>query len=93
MDTLPRSILPQPTILFKSFVHRFQVRAHQLVLPPCDVVIKAVSEYVGSIKNPSNLDIIGRDVFKHSQVRQSLCGVGFPSLLEASVVLVADPAR
>uniref|UniRef100_A0A803TWF1 Family with sequence similarity 120 member C n=1 Tax=Anolis carolinensis TaxID=28377 RepID=A0A803TWF1_ANOCA len=46
-----------------------KVRAHQLVLPPCDVVIKAVSEYVGSIKNPSNLDAIGRDAFKHSQSR------------------------
>ncbi|XP_042309439.1 constitutive coactivator of PPAR-gamma-like protein 2 [Sceloporus undulatus] len=46
-----------------------KVRAHQLVLPPCDVVIKAVSEYVSSIKNPSNLDVIGRDVFKHSQSR------------------------
>uniref|UniRef100_A0A6J0TJX1 Constitutive coactivator of PPAR-gamma-like protein 2 isoform X1 n=1 Tax=Pogona vitticeps TaxID=103695 RepID=A0A6J0TJX1_9SAUR len=46
-----------------------KVRAHQLVLPPCDVVIKAVSEYVSSIKNPSNLDMIGRDVFKHSQSR------------------------
>ncbi|XP_054859095.1 constitutive coactivator of PPAR-gamma-like protein 2 [Eublepharis macularius] len=46
-----------------------KVRAHQLVLPPCDVVIKAVSEYVGSIKNPSNLEVIGRDVFKHSQSR------------------------
>ncbi|XP_026567322.1 serine/threonine-protein kinase WNK3 isoform X7 [Pseudonaja textilis] len=46
-----------------------KVRAHQLVLPPCDVVIKAVSEYVGAIKSPSGLDIIGRDVFKHSQSR------------------------
>ncbi|XP_077185670.1 constitutive coactivator of PPAR-gamma-like protein 2 [Paroedura picta] len=46
-----------------------KVRAHQLVLPPCDVVIKAVSEYVGAIKNPFNLDVIGRDVFKHSQSR------------------------
>uniref|UniRef100_A0A8C6XZW6 Family with sequence similarity 120 member C n=1 Tax=Naja naja TaxID=35670 RepID=A0A8C6XZW6_NAJNA len=46
-----------------------KVRAHQLVLPPCDVVIKAVSEYVGAIKSPSGLDVIGRDVFKHSQSR------------------------
>nr|XP_032626012.1 constitutive coactivator of PPAR-gamma-like protein 2 [Chelonoidis abingdonii] len=46
-----------------------QVRAHQLVLPPCDVVIKAVSEYVSTIKDPCNLDAVGRDVFKHSQSR------------------------
>uniref|UniRef100_A0A2K5I121 Family with sequence similarity 120C n=1 Tax=Colobus angolensis palliatus TaxID=336983 RepID=A0A2K5I121_COLAP len=45
------------------------VRAHQLVLPPCDVVIKAVSEYVSSIKDPSNLDVVGKDVFKQSQSR------------------------
>uniref|UniRef100_A0A8C8SX79 Family with sequence similarity 120C n=1 Tax=Pelusios castaneus TaxID=367368 RepID=A0A8C8SX79_9SAUR len=46
-----------------------KVRAHQLVLPPCDVVIKAVSEYVGTIKDPCDLDAVGRDVFKHSQSR------------------------
>ncbi|XP_057574203.1 constitutive coactivator of PPAR-gamma-like protein 2 isoform X4 [Hippopotamus amphibius kiboko] len=46
-----------------------KVRAHQLVLPPCDVVIKAVSEYVSSIKDPSNLDVVGKDVFKQSQSR------------------------
>ncbi|XP_078520685.1 constitutive coactivator of PPAR-gamma-like protein 2 isoform X1 [Lissotriton helveticus] len=46
-----------------------KVRAHQLVLPPCDVVIKAVSEYVASIRDPSNLDMVGKDVFKHSQSR------------------------
>ncbi|XP_069501412.1 constitutive coactivator of PPAR-gamma-like protein 2 isoform X4 [Ambystoma mexicanum] len=46
-----------------------KVRAHQLVLPPCDVVIKAVSEYVSSIRDPSNLDMVGKDVFKHSQSR------------------------
>lgn len=45
-----------------------QVRAHQLVLPPCEVVIKAVSEYVSSIKDLGNLDAIARDVFKQSQV-------------------------
>ncbi|XP_037009559.2 constitutive coactivator of PPAR-gamma-like protein 2 isoform X3 [Artibeus jamaicensis] len=45
-----------------------KVRAHQLVLPPCDVVIKAVSEYVSSIKDPSNLDVVGKDVFKQSQI-------------------------
>ncbi|XP_058147542.1 constitutive coactivator of PPAR-gamma-like protein 2 [Dasypus novemcinctus] len=46
-----------------------KVRAHQLVLPPCDVVIKAVSEYVSSIKDPFNLDVVGKDVFKQSQSR------------------------
>lgn len=44
------------------------MRAHQLVLPPCEVVIKAVSEYVSSIKDLGNLDAIARDVFKQSQV-------------------------
>lgn len=52
-----------PFVLFLS-----QVRAHQLVLPPCEVVIKAVSEYVSSIKDLGNLDAIARDVFKQSQV-------------------------
>uniref|UniRef100_A0A3Q2WLZ7 Family with sequence similarity 120 member C n=1 Tax=Haplochromis burtoni TaxID=8153 RepID=A0A3Q2WLZ7_HAPBU len=46
-----------------------KVRAHQLVLPPCEVVIKAVSEYVASIKDLGNLDAIARDVFKQSQSR------------------------
>uniref|UniRef100_A0A4W6FAG0 Family with sequence similarity 120 member C n=1 Tax=Lates calcarifer TaxID=8187 RepID=A0A4W6FAG0_LATCA len=46
-----------------------KVRAHQLVLPPCEVVIKAVSEYVSSIKDLGNLDAIARDVFKQSQSR------------------------
>uniref|UniRef100_A0AAY4B7K8 Family with sequence similarity 120C n=1 Tax=Denticeps clupeoides TaxID=299321 RepID=A0AAY4B7K8_9TELE len=46
-----------------------KVRAHQLVLPPCEVVIKAVSEYVASIKDLGNLDAVGRDVFRQSQSR------------------------
>ncbi|KAJ8017333.1 hypothetical protein DPEC_G00016780 [Dallia pectoralis] len=46
-----------------------KVRAHQLVLPPCEVVIKAVSEYVSSIKDLGNLDAIARNVFKQSQSR------------------------
>uniref|UniRef100_A0AAZ3SQJ9 Family with sequence similarity 120C n=1 Tax=Oncorhynchus tshawytscha TaxID=74940 RepID=A0AAZ3SQJ9_ONCTS len=49
-----------------------KVRAHQLVLPPCEVVIKAVSEYVSSIKDLGNLDVIARDVFKQSQVHTHL---------------------
>ncbi|KAM5146724.1 constitutive coactivator of PPAR-gamma-like protein 2 isoform 2-T2 [Mantella aurantiaca] len=46
-----------------------KVRAHQLVLPPCDVVIKAVSEYVATIKDASNLDAVGKEIFRHSQSR------------------------
>lgn len=45
-----------------------QVRAHQLVLPPCDVVIKAVADYVRNIQDPSDLDAVAKDVFQHSQV-------------------------
>lgn len=52
----------------KTCIVLSQVRAHQLVLPPCEVVIKAVSEYVSSIKDLGNLDAIARDVFKQSQV-------------------------
>ncbi|XP_053324638.1 constitutive coactivator of PPAR-gamma-like protein 1 [Spea bombifrons] len=46
-----------------------KVRAHQLVLPPCDVVIKAVADYVRNIKDTNNLDAIASDVFQHSQSR------------------------
>uniref|UniRef100_A0ACB8EIN2 Uncharacterized protein n=1 Tax=Sphaerodactylus townsendi TaxID=933632 RepID=A0ACB8EIN2_9SAUR len=45
------------------------VRAHQLVLPPCDVVIKAVADYVRNIQDTSDLDAIAKDVFQHSQSR------------------------
>ncbi|XP_076027516.1 constitutive coactivator of PPAR-gamma-like protein 1 homolog isoform X2 [Genypterus blacodes] len=44
-----------------------KVRAHQLVLPPCDVVIKAVAEYVRNIPDTSDLDAVAKDVFQHSQ--------------------------
>ncbi|XP_034023251.1 constitutive coactivator of PPAR-gamma-like protein 1 homolog [Thalassophryne amazonica] len=44
-----------------------KVRAHQLVLPPCDVVIKAVAEYVHSLRDVTDLEAIARDIFKHSQ--------------------------
>lgn len=47
----------------------FQVRAHQLVLPPCDVVIKAVADYVRNIQDTSDLDAIAKDVFQYSQVK------------------------
>ncbi|XP_073500642.1 constitutive coactivator of PPAR-gamma-like protein 1 [Phyllobates terribilis] len=46
-----------------------KVRAHQLVLPPCDVVIKAVADYVRNIKDTNDLDFISTDVFQHSQSR------------------------
>ncbi|XP_061113350.1 constitutive coactivator of PPAR-gamma-like protein 2 isoform X2 [Conger conger] len=46
-----------------------KMKSHQLVLPPCEVVIKAVSEYVASIKDLANLDSVARDVFKQSQSR------------------------
>lgn len=51
-----------------------QVRAHQLVLPPCDVVIKAVADYVRNIQDTSDLDAIAKDVFQHSQVRPGAQG-------------------
>ncbi|XP_078391023.1 constitutive coactivator of PPAR-gamma-like protein 1 homolog isoform X1 [Cetorhinus maximus] len=46
-----------------------KVRAHQLVLPPCDVVIKAVALYVSSIPDIRDLDAVAQDVFKHSRAR------------------------
>ena len=45
-----------------------QVRAHQLVLPPCDVVIKAAADYVRDIPDITDLEAIAKDIFKHSQV-------------------------
>ncbi|XP_042355592.1 constitutive coactivator of PPAR-gamma-like protein 1 [Plectropomus leopardus] len=44
-----------------------KVRAHQLVLPPCDVVIKAVADYVRTIPDITDLEAIAKDIFKHSQ--------------------------
>ncbi|XP_069795864.1 constitutive coactivator of PPAR-gamma-like protein 1 isoform X2 [Narcine bancroftii] len=46
-----------------------KVRAHQLVLPPCDVVIKAVAEYVRNIQDIGDLDLVAKDVFKRSRSR------------------------
>lgn len=46
-----------------------KVRAHQLVLPPCDVVIKAVAEYVRNIQDIGDLDTVAKDVFKRSRSR------------------------
>uniref|UniRef100_A0A668A531 Family with sequence similarity 120 member A n=1 Tax=Myripristis murdjan TaxID=586833 RepID=A0A668A531_9TELE len=44
-----------------------KVRAHQLVLPPCDVVIKAVADYVRNLQDINDLEAIAKDIFKHSQ--------------------------
>uniref|UniRef100_A0A673ART4 Family with sequence similarity 120A n=1 Tax=Sphaeramia orbicularis TaxID=375764 RepID=A0A673ART4_9TELE len=44
-----------------------KVRAHQLVLPPCDVVIKAVADYVRNIRDITDLEAIAKDIFKNSQ--------------------------
>uniref|UniRef100_A0AAR2IYG5 Family with sequence similarity 120A n=1 Tax=Pygocentrus nattereri TaxID=42514 RepID=A0AAR2IYG5_PYGNA len=46
-----------------------KVRAHQLVLPPCDVVIRAVADYVRNLPDINNLEAIAKDIFKHSQSR------------------------
>ncbi|XP_062842224.1 constitutive coactivator of PPAR-gamma-like protein 1 homolog isoform X2 [Trichomycterus rosablanca] len=46
-----------------------KVRAHQLVLPPCDVVIRAVADYVRSLQNITDLEAVARDIFKHPQSR------------------------
>uniref|UniRef100_A0A8C3AIZ9 Family with sequence similarity 120 member A n=1 Tax=Cyclopterus lumpus TaxID=8103 RepID=A0A8C3AIZ9_CYCLU len=48
-----------------------KVRAHQLVLPPCDVVIKAVVDYVRNIPDVTDLEAIAKDIFKHSQAQHS----------------------
>lgn len=44
-----------------------KVRAHQLVLPPCDVVIKVVADYVRNIPDITELEVIAKDIFKYSQ--------------------------
>uniref|UniRef100_A0A8C1KI64 Family with sequence similarity 120A n=1 Tax=Cyprinus carpio TaxID=7962 RepID=A0A8C1KI64_CYPCA len=46
-----------------------KVRAHQLVLPPCDVVIRAVADYVRNLQDINDLEAIAKDIFKHSQSR------------------------
>ncbi|XP_023998762.2 constitutive coactivator of PPAR-gamma-like protein 1 [Salvelinus sp. IW2-2015] len=45
------------------------VRAHQLVLPPCDVVIKAVAELCRNTERTSNTSQVLTDIFRHSQSR------------------------
>ncbi|KAM6947527.1 constitutive coactivator of PPAR-gamma-like protein 1 isoform 2-T2 [Lycodopsis pacificus] len=44
-----------------------KVRAHQLVLPPCDVVIKAVADYVRNIPDVADLEAVAKEIFKYSQ--------------------------
>lgn len=58
---------PQANCRIKTIVIP-QVRAHQLVLPPCDVVIKAAADYVRNIPDITDLEAIAKDIFKHSQV-------------------------
>ncbi|KAK7907399.1 hypothetical protein WMY93_016011 [Mugilogobius chulae] len=42
-----------------------KMRAHQLVLPPCDVVIREVAAYVRNIKDITDVNAIAKDVFKN----------------------------
>uniref|UniRef100_A0A4W5LAF4 Family with sequence similarity 120 member A n=1 Tax=Hucho hucho TaxID=62062 RepID=A0A4W5LAF4_9TELE len=49
-----------------------KVRAHQLVLPPCDVVIKAVADYVRNMTDFNDLEAIANDIFRHSQVHADI---------------------
>lgn len=44
-----------------------KVHAHQLVLPPCDVVIRAVANYVCNITDLTDLEAIAKDVFENFQ--------------------------
>lgn len=46
------------------------------MLPPCDVVIKAVADYVRNIQDIIDLEAIAKDIFKHSQVMKSTAGFG-----------------
>uniref|UniRef100_A0A3P9A2Y1 Family with sequence similarity 120A n=1 Tax=Esox lucius TaxID=8010 RepID=A0A3P9A2Y1_ESOLU len=59
-----------------------KVRAHQLVLPPCDVVIKAVADYVRNMKDFSDLEAIANDIFRHSQSRTDDKVVRFKKAVE-----------
>ncbi|XP_066553864.1 constitutive coactivator of PPAR-gamma-like protein 1 isoform X1 [Amia ocellicauda] len=59
-----------------------KVRAHQLVLPPCDVVIKAVADYVRNIQDVNDLEAIAKDIFKHSQSRTDDKVVRFKKAIE-----------
>lgn len=59
--------------------------AHQLVLLPCDMVIKAVVNYIHNIQETSHLDAIAKDAFWHfhfrmdNKVIQFKRGIGYHS--------------
>uniref|UniRef100_A0AAZ3PHJ5 Family with sequence similarity 120A n=1 Tax=Oncorhynchus tshawytscha TaxID=74940 RepID=A0AAZ3PHJ5_ONCTS len=78
----------QITITFPLFpqmqcmIYHFPVRAHQLVLPPCDVVIKAVADYVRNMTDFSDLEAIANDIFRHSQSRTDDKVVRFKKAVE-----------
>uniref|UniRef100_A0A8C1APB2 Family with sequence similarity 120 member A n=1 Tax=Cyprinus carpio carpio TaxID=630221 RepID=A0A8C1APB2_CYPCA len=59
-----------------------KVRAHQLVLPPCDVVIRAVADYVRNLQDVHDLEAIAKDIFKHSQSRTDDKVVRFKKAVE-----------
>uniref|UniRef100_A0A8C9TDJ7 Family with sequence similarity 120 member A n=1 Tax=Scleropages formosus TaxID=113540 RepID=A0A8C9TDJ7_SCLFO len=59
-----------------------KVRAHQLVLPPCDVVIKAVADYVRNLQDVNDLEAIAKDIFRHSQSRTDDKVVRFKKAIE-----------
>ncbi|EMP38510.1 Constitutive coactivator of PPAR-gamma-like protein 1 [Chelonia mydas] len=65
----PQTVIQRVSSSGMERVTNSKVRAHQLVLPPCDVVIKAVAEYVRNIQDTTDLDAIAKDVFQHSQSR------------------------
>ncbi|XP_072285275.1 constitutive coactivator of PPAR-gamma-like protein 2 isoform X2 [Pyxicephalus adspersus] len=70
-----------------------KVCSHQLVLPPCDVVIKAVSEYVATIKDASNLDTMGQEIFRHSQSRKGDKIERFKKAVEYYAIATKQPPQ
>uniref|UniRef100_A0A671TEJ8 Constitutive coactivator of PPAR-gamma-like protein 1 n=1 Tax=Sinocyclocheilus anshuiensis TaxID=1608454 RepID=A0A671TEJ8_9TELE len=68
-----------------------KVRAHQLVLPPCDVVIRAVADYVRNLQDVHDLDAIAKDIFKHSQSRTDDKVVRFKKAVEYYVTASKPP--
>uniref|UniRef100_A0A673J745 Family with sequence similarity 120A n=1 Tax=Sinocyclocheilus rhinocerous TaxID=307959 RepID=A0A673J745_9TELE len=68
-----------------------QVRAHQLVLPPCDVVIRAVADYVRNLQDVHDLEAIAKDIFKHSQSRTDDKVVRFKKAVEYYVTSSKPP--
>uniref|UniRef100_A0A673J387 Family with sequence similarity 120A n=1 Tax=Sinocyclocheilus rhinocerous TaxID=307959 RepID=A0A673J387_9TELE len=68
-----------------------KVRAHQLVLPPCDVVIRAVADYVRNLQDVHDLEAIAKDIFKHSQSRTDDKVVRFKKAVEYYVTSSKPP--